>query len=227
MLKAVRHGKIYALKTLLSKPGLDFAAQLRLFQEEWAVMRNINHPRIPQCFDFFQLGDTHFLVQEFMPGTPLSTLIQGGYLFCESEIRHIVMQLLAILADLHTQGIVHRDLRLSNLILHQGALSVVDFGFARNFTVSRDQQHFLPSDPPKTGASSSYLALRRAVSPVSDLFAVGLVAVDLSANWPDDEISPHHRSTSPFYRKFVKTLLQAPDSIASAQAALEMLRSMP
>lgn len=226
MVKAVKAGKLYALKTLLAKPEMDLHTQVQMFYHEGAILQEINHPRIPKCLDVFQLQENHFMVQEYIQGTPLSSMIEKGYSFAEYEIKQIMLQLLEILSALHTQGIVHRDLRLSNLLWHEHKLYLIDFGFARKFTRQHQKQRVILPDPPNTCSSSSYLAQRRASSPLSDFFGVGLVAMDLSSNWSDSGLDAQKNPKSPFFQSFIKLLLKEPDSIPSAKDAIERLRSM-
>jgi serine/threonine-protein kinase len=226
VVKAEKSGHPYALKTLLAKPEIDLATQIRLFYHEGKILKEINHPRVPKCLDLFALQESHFIVQEFIPGTPLSTMLENGYSFSEAEIKQIILQLLEILGVLHTQGIVHRDLRLSNLILYDHKLFVVDFGFARKFTPQHKRENIMLPDPSNVSASSSYLAHRRAISPLSDFFGVGLVALDLSANWPESGPNTQDLHKSLFYQTFVKTMLQTPESTPSARAAIDQLRPL-
>ena len=84
----------------------------------------------------FTLDGIHFIVQEFIDGLPLSYLLDTGRRFSETEVKKIVLQLLGILNDLHCpqrkeDAVIHRDLRLSNLILQEDKLFLIDFGFAR------------------------------------------------------------------------------------------------
>lgn len=227
------------------------------FQLEAEILRRIVHPRIPGLVETFSSGNIHYIVQEFIEGPPLSYLMDTGYRFCEAEVKGIVWRLLSMLNDLHCPpqketAVVHRDLRLSNLLLQNDKLYLIDFGFARFLDPS--QFVFCP-DPPgsESGESSdpaatlpgraeeprsqkkpgaeTYRLLRREVSPRSDLFGAGVVAVDLFTNWVEDEslfklpweeVLP---LSGPFV-VFLEKLLSRENGFETAAEAVEYLESI-
>lgn len=192
---------------------LSADASILAFLLEAEILRRIAHPRIPGFVEAFSFGDTHYIVQEFIEGLPLSYLLDSGYRFSEAEVKGIILQLLFIVNDLHCppqkeNAVVHRDLRLSNLLLQNDKLYLIDFGLARFLDPS--QFVFCPDPTGSTSGESSvtagillsrkdqlpsqrvpgvetYRLLRREISPSSDLFGIGVVAVDLFTNWVEDE----------------------------------------
>lgn len=206
----------------------------------------------------FSEGDMHYIVQEYIEGLPLSYLIENGCRFSEADVKGMVLQLLSILNDLHCppqkkDAVVHRDLRLSNLLLQNDKLFLVDFGFARFIDLSRNV--FCP-DPlenkfycnsgsdrgflnpaggvpfkKKMPGIETYRLLRREVSPRSDLFGAGAVAVDLFTSWVEDE-SLFNRCwqdvlnlSDPFI-VFLEKLLSREGGFETAASALEYLGSV-
>lgn len=133
----------------------------------------------------------------------MSCLIDSGTLFSETEVKEILLQLLWILNDLHCPGqkknaIVHRDLRLSNVFLNNGKVYLIDFGLAR--FIDPTQYLLCPDElseeypykvhrlkPQKVPGAQTYRLLRKEISPRSDLFGAGIVAIDLFTNWVEDE----------------------------------------
>ncbi len=107
---------------------------LKLFERESQILRQLDHPRIPKCRDSFSIDDRILwfgLVQDYIPGTPLKQLIQDGKRFTEEEIRKIAIEILHILRDLHSlnPAVLHRDIKPSNLILGADQqIYLVDFG---------------------------------------------------------------------------------------------------
>lgn len=228
------------------------------FQLEAEILRRIAHPRIPGFVEAFSCADTHFLVQEFIKGQPLSHVLDSGYRFSEKEVRGITLQLLSIVNDLHCpprkeNAVVHRDLRLSNLLLQNDKLYLIDFGHARFLDPS--QFAFCPDPPGGSSGDSSvparalpvrkaqppsqkhpgvetYHLLRKEVSPRSDLFGIGVVAVDLFTNWVEDEA--HFRqpweNVLPLSRPFVvflQKLLSRQNGFGTSAEALEYLENIP
>ncbi len=224
------------------------------FKLESEILRNVSHPRIPGFVEAFSCGEVHYIVQEFNEGLPLSCLLDSGRRFSEEEVKNIVAQLLSILQDLHSppqreNAVVHRDLRLSNLLLKNDELFLIDFGFARFLDLSRniycpdplenkykdsdsDGQPLIHlSDLPsrkKIPGAETYRLLRTEISPRSDLFGVGVVAVDLFTSWVEDE-SMFNRPwqevlplSEPF-ASFLEKLLSREDGFRTAAEALECL----
>ncbi|MBW4439897.1 MAG: serine/threonine protein kinase [Plectolyngbya sp. WJT66-NPBG17] len=107
---------------------------LKLFERESQILRQLDHPRIPKCRDSFSIDDRILwfgLVQDYIPGTSLKQLIQDGKRFSEEEVRKIAIEILTILRDLHSlnPAVLHRDIKPSNLILGADQqIYLVDFG---------------------------------------------------------------------------------------------------
>lgn len=183
------------------------------FKLESEILRWVAHPQIPGFVDAFSAGDINYIVQEYIEGMPLSCLVDAGRRFSEGEAKRIISQLLSILSDLHCppwkeNAVVHRDLRLSNLMLKDDEIFLIDFGFARFLDLSRNLSCLDPlehkysdiagdgplirrlSDLPsrkKIPGVETYRLLRTEISPRSDLFGAGVVAVDLFTSWVEDE----------------------------------------
>jgi serine/threonine protein kinase len=185
------------------------------FKLESEILRRINHPQVPEFVEAFSIDDVHYIVQEYKEGLPLSSLLDSGHLFSEAEVKRIVLQLLSILSYLHCppqkeNAVVHRDLRLSNLLLNGDKVYLLDFGFARfldtvqNYSCPDPLEYKFNSDDSsgedllitRTNLQPSkkripgfetYRLLRREISPRSDLFGVGVVAVDIFSSWIKDE----------------------------------------
>jgi serine/threonine protein kinase len=107
---------------------------LKLFEREAQVLQQLNHPRIPKYRDYFSIDDRTLwfgLVQEYIPGSSLKELLDGGKKFTENEIVAIATQVLQILTYLHelSSPVLHRDIKPSNLILdNKQQIYLVDFG---------------------------------------------------------------------------------------------------
>lgn len=176
------------------------------FQLEAEILRSIKSVRVPTFIEAFSMGEKHIIVQELIEGSPLSNFIANAYRFDERKVKIIIAQLLIILQDLHNpehmeNAIVHRDLRLSNLLIKNGDVYLIDFGFARYLNpksgivlpdpeVSYDREETKqPVEPAirRNPGVYTYRLLRREISPRSDLFGVGVVAIDLFTNWVEDE----------------------------------------
>lgn len=127
---------------VLSIRQLDNFEKLELFEREAKILKQLNHPAIPQYIDYFD-EDTKsdrcfYLVQQFAPGKSLATLIEEGWKPDEKTVKNIAEQIFKILIYLQQSypPVIHRDIKPHNLIYcfpedqktKQGKIFLVDFG---------------------------------------------------------------------------------------------------
>ncbi|MBD1913468.1 MULTISPECIES: serine/threonine-protein kinase [unclassified Leptolyngbya] len=111
---------------------------LKLFERETLVLKQLNHPQIPKYRDSFTIEDRLFwfgLVQDYLPGESLKQLLQQGKHFSENQVRQIATSLLKLLIYLHelSPPVLHRDIKPSNVILGEDKrVYLVDFGAVQN-----------------------------------------------------------------------------------------------
>ena len=107
---------------------------LKLFEREAQILKQLDHPRIPKYRDYFNIDDRILwfgLVQEYLPGSSLKDLLDKGKRFTQADIRQIALGVLEVLIYLHELNppVLHRDIKPSNLILGENdRIYVVDFG---------------------------------------------------------------------------------------------------
>ncbi len=232
MARASRRNRNYALKAFMpDKKENDI-------DHEKHILSKLNHPGIPQFIEAFEHDGVRYLVQEFINGYPLSYYIAKEKRFSEEEAKKILFRLLDILMYLHEPEekrlpVIHRDLRLSNVFWCNDKVHLIDFGFAcffegesecpaenRNKTDIKMSRH--------RPGEQTYTLLRKEVSPRSDLFGVGVVGLDLFANWIEDEklfqkpwqdILP----ASDSYKLFIERLLEPENQFKTAGDALKAI----
>jgi hypothetical protein len=112
----------------------DWLAQpeaVQRFRREIQAAARLSHPHIVTAHDAVQIGDRHCLVMEFCAGQTLDQLVkQHGRLSVPRScayLRHAALGL----QHAHERGLIHRDLKPHNLLLHCGAVKILDFGLAR------------------------------------------------------------------------------------------------
>ena len=97
-------------------------------------MACLDHENIVKVYDISQDDEVPFIVAEYVDGQDIGDTLKGtpgGYLG-EQYTRGVAMQLLRALNYAHQRGIVHRDVKPSNvLITREGTVKVADFGIAR------------------------------------------------------------------------------------------------
>lgn len=125
-----------AVKLLLS--GAYFSDEERLrFQREGRAVGSLDHPHIVRIFEFNTTeNDEPFLVMEYLEGNSLADKMKAHGKLAAREVLNCAIQVVQALSYAHKRGIVHRDIKSSNIMLVQdsaGELNakVVDFGLAR------------------------------------------------------------------------------------------------
>jgi serine/threonine protein kinase len=112
---------------------------IELFEREAAVLKSLRHPRIPAYVDSFHSdlpGDPRFvLVREYIEGSDLQLLVEGGWRGTEEQIRSIGLQLVEVVSYIHSlrPPVIHRDITPRNVVARQdGEIFLLDFGGAQD-----------------------------------------------------------------------------------------------
>ena len=213
---------------------------LKLFEREANVLKQLNHPRIPKYRDYFSIDDRSLwfgLVQEYIQGDSLREHIARGHKFTESQVKKIAIAVLEILIYLHelSPQVLHRDIKPSNLILTKSEgetpnIYLVDFGAVQD-RASAEGKSFTVVGTYGYAPMEQYGG--RAVA-ASDLYALGATLIYLltgisPADLPqDDEAKIMFRdrtSASLDFVEWIQTLVEPllKKRYASAQMALEAL----
>ena len=103
-------------------------------KREPAIMAKLNHPNIVSLHEVVSVGDFYCMVLDFYPGGNLCDMIgsQEGFKLQEDVARVLFRQILAGLGYLHSKSIIHRDIKLENILLdetHRKAV-IADFGLS-------------------------------------------------------------------------------------------------
>ena len=123
--------KIVALK-MLSKKLEDSEWLVKRFEREMKAIGRVTHPNIVQAYDAREIGGTRFLVMEYVDGLNLEEIVRQRGLLPVAEACEVARQAALGLQAAHEHGMVHRDVKPSNLMLtRQGQLKVLDLGLAR------------------------------------------------------------------------------------------------
>ena len=126
----IRLNKPVAIKLILPHLVEDESIYSRFVQEAIATA-NLEHPHIISVHDFFSVGDDAFLVMSYIEGGSLQDRIRKRGRLSVSDTVPIACGILAALDFAHQKGIVHRDVKPSNILLSpESHVYLVDFGIA-------------------------------------------------------------------------------------------------
>jgi serine/threonine protein kinase len=154
----------------------------RLFNTEARALYQLGrHSQIPSLFAHFEENQEFYLVQEFIEGEPLTRQIIKGKPWAEDQVILLLRDILQILAFVHQQHVIHRDVKPSNLIRRRrdNKLVLIDFGAVKqvslqsaapdtksDLTIAIGTQGYIPNEQ---------LAGKPRYS--SDIYAVGLAGI--------------------------------------------------
>ena len=100
------------------------------FRREAAVMKRLRHPNVVALYQF-QDGDPAALVLEYVPGRTLAETVEADGWLSPARVASIIEDIAAALDCAHAQGIIHRDVKPSNILLPtRGPARLFDFGVA-------------------------------------------------------------------------------------------------
>lgn len=162
----------------------------RLFQSEAQTLEKLgNHDQIPRLLAYFEENEEFYLVQDFIQGHPLSAALQADRRWSEGKVYQMLREVLGILEYVHSQGVIHRDIKPNNLIRRQedGKLVLVDFGSVKQAWTQVVTAHgytktsFALGTPATIGIGTpGYMPTeqgRGRPRPNSDIYALGIIGI--------------------------------------------------
>ena len=138
-------GEVYrAVEIALDRPvalkllhtGSDSETLRTRFRREAKLIARLSSPNTVRLFDFGEWDGKLFMVLEFVDGRDLATVVETEGAFDGPRILTVLQQALRSLSEAHQIGVLHRDIKLENLMLYDSAdqtdlVKVLDFGIAR------------------------------------------------------------------------------------------------
>jgi len=164
-------------KSALDPADLQYA--LTRFRHEAQAVGRLTHPRIAAIFDYGEDMELAYIVMELVNGKSLFQHIQNKAQFSLKEIGEIVRQLLDGLGYAHGQGVTHRDVKPSNLLINDdGRIKISDFGIARIESSTLTMVGEIMGSP---GYMSPEQFLGTEIDARSDIYSAGVIAYELLA----------------------------------------------
>ena len=162
-------------------PQLLEDVQKRFKREAQSLQLLGNHPQIPELFAYLQEKGKFYLIQEYIEGEDLKQELSREKQLNEKQVIELLREILEVLKFVHDRGVIHRDVKPSNLIRRQqdGKIVLIDFGAVKEINscsgntlgeVSKTRiigtENYMP---PETQAGKPKFS--------SDIYAVGIIGI--------------------------------------------------
>ena len=157
----------------------DLKHIMQRFRHEAQAVGRLVHPRIVQIYDFGEDENVAYIVMELVNGKTLAQHLQQELVYEMREVAEIIHQLLDGLAHAHAAGVIHRDVKPSNILINNdGRIKISDFGIARIESSQLTQVGDVLGTP-------HYMApeqfMGADIGLQADLYSVGVIAYELLA----------------------------------------------
>jgi serine/threonine protein kinase len=179
-------GRDVALKRIGLAPG-GSSPDLQRAEREARLAATLHHPHVVSVFDLAVDGDEHWLVMEYVESRNLAQIVkEKGPLPVDTAAR-LLAQVADALAAAHELGIVHRDVKPSNiLVTPSGDAKITDFGIARAKADATLTQTGMVTGSPAYLAPE--VASGEQASPASDVWSLGATLFHALAGHPPYDI---------------------------------------
>jgi serine/threonine protein kinase len=200
-----------AIKLLLQGPTTTLADRER-FRREALIAARLEHPHIVPCHDFVCTGDLALAVMRFVPGESLADALDRGRRFDPAQVVALLAPITDALAHAHRGGVIHRDVKPANILLHEGDAwpFLTDFGIATLRTSEQSR-----SESARGFGTPEFMSPEQAAGAWDadhrgDLYSLGLVAYLLLAG------RLPFRGTSPVALAAQRVALEPPSLLSVA-----------
>lgn len=149
----------------------------RFYQEAKAAGR-LSHPNIVTIYDVGKSGEVAYIAMEFLQGREVRDILNDGQILPVSQVLDIVSQVALGLAYAHEHGIVHRDVKPSNImVIRDGHVKITDFGIARMESAAVRTQTGMVLGSPKYMSPEQVMG--KLIDQRSDIFSLGVMLYEM------------------------------------------------
>ncbi|XP_022594214.1 serine/threonine-protein kinase PAK 4-like [Seriola dumerili] len=165
-------GKLVAVK----KMDLRKQQRRELLFNEVVIMRDYHHENVVEMYNSYLVGDELWVVMEFLEGGALTDIVTHTRMN-EEQIATVCLSVLKALSVLHTQGVIHRDIKSDSILLtHDGRVKLSDFGFCAQVSKEVQRRKSLVGTPYWMAPE---LISRLPYGPEVDIWSLGIMVIEM------------------------------------------------
>ncbi|KAJ7468603.1 kinase-like domain-containing protein [Mycena latifolia] len=220
-------GEEVAVK-LIRKSNVDSAVRMSKVEQEIEILRTLKHPNIVRLYDVIETDKYIGIVIEYASGGELFDHILAQRYLRERDASELFSQLISGVWYIHQKKIVHRDLKLENLLLdrHRNVI-ITDFSWANRFKHRADSLMKTFCGSPCYAAPELVISKGPYVGSAVDIWSCGVILYAMLAGYlpfDDDPANPNGDDINRLYKYIVNTPLSFPEHISDE--ARDLLKMM-
>ena len=156
------------------------------FRREAQAAANLNHPNIVGIYDWGQERGTYYIVMEFVEGRSIADVLRSTGPLHPDRAAEIAVDVAAALGTAHAAGLVHRDVKLGNILISDsGEVKVADFGIATALAANTETNL---TQAGSVMGTATYFSPEQAqgkhLDGRSDLYSLGVVMYEMLTGVP-------------------------------------------
>ncbi|KAI1795436.1 Pkinase-domain-containing protein [Ganoderma leucocontextum] len=223
-------GEEVAVK-LIRRGNIDSSVRMSKVEREIEVLRTLKHPNIVRLYDVIETDKYIGIILEYASGGELFDHILAHRYLREKDACKLFSQLISGVWYIHQKKIVHRDLKLENLLLdrHRNVI-ITDFGFANRFEHRSDDLMQTSCGSPCYAAPELVISDGLYVGSAVDIWSCGVILYAMLAGYlpfDDDPANPDGDNINLLYKYIVNTPLSFPDYISDEARDLLSIMLVP
>ncbi|KAH9942844.1 Pkinase-domain-containing protein [Amylocystis lapponica] len=223
-------GEEVAVK-LIRRGNIDSSVRMSKVEREIEVLRTLKHPNIVRLYDVIETDKYIGIILEYASGGELFDHILAHRYLREKDACKLFSQLISGVWYIHQMKIVHRDLKLENLLLdrHRNII-ITDFGFANRFEHRSDDLMQTSCGSPCYAAPELVISDGLYVGSAVDIWSCGVILYAMLAGYlpfDDDPANPDGDNINLLYKYIVNTPLSFPEYISTEARDLLSIMLVP
>ncbi|PWO01232.1 Pkinase-domain-containing protein [Tilletiopsis washingtonensis] len=217
--KLIKREKVGTPDGQLNINGPKDPAKMSKVEREIQVLKDVRHPNIVRLYEVIESDRYIGIVLEYASGGELFDHILAHKYLKERDACRLFAQLISGVSYLHQKKIVHRDLKLENLLLDRNRnVIITDFGFANNFEDKRDDLMATSCGSPCYAAPELVVQDGLYAGSAVDVWSCGVILYAMLAGYlpfDDDPANPDGDNINLLYKYIMATPLSFPEYISA------------